>query len=194
MKLPTAIVRLWLGKVPTCHRTGIAHQFCSTADFWGKVRPSGHPGHAQDKAIRNPAPAAAVIQGWRLNRGQCSNHATEAFPPIFVVTSLSSTVVFAPARQSNFWECPSQRVTVMCVGQQAVFTRTRFALEFWPGKRRNAVGVNRAKGAKPNVCAEIIISFFERFARFARITTDGYHRFKRCLKVFINARPKDAMR
>lgn len=175
--LGTIIVRPWLGKVPTYRRTGIAHQFYSMADFWERDRPSRHPGHAQGKVIRNPAPAAAAIPSWRLNRGQCSSRATEVFPPVFVVTSLSSTVVFAPATRSNFWECPSQRVTVMRVGKQVVFTRTQFALALWPEKRRNAAGMNRAKNIKPNVRAEIKIGFFERFVRFERITIDGVSSF-----------------
>ncbi len=124
------IVRPWLEKVPTCHPIGIAHQFCSTADFWERGRPSGHPRHAQGKAIRNPAPAAAAIPDLRLNRDQCSSRAIEVFPPVFVVTSLSSTVVFAPASQLYFWGCPSQRVTVMRAGEQVVFTPTQFALVF----------------------------------------------------------------
>jgi hypothetical protein len=63
------------------------------------------------------------------------------------VTSLSSTVVFAPARQSNFWECPSQRITVMRGRKQYVFRRTQFALELWQGKRRKVVELSQAKGA-----------------------------------------------
>jgi hypothetical protein len=159
-KLSAAIiVRPGLGKVPACRRIGIAHQFYSMADFLGKGHPSGHSRHAQGKAIRNPAPAVAAIPDWRLNRGQCSSRAIEVFPPVFVVTSLSSTVVFAPARRSNFWECPSQRVTVMRAGGQYVFTHTHFALELRPGKRRNVVGMSRAKGARANFRAEIIINF-----------------------------------
>jgi hypothetical protein len=142
------IVRPWLEKVPACRRIGIARQFYSTADFWEKGRPSGHPTHAQGKVIRNPAPAAVVIPNWRLNRGQCSSRAIEAFPPTFVVTSLSSTVVFAPAHQSNFWECQSQSITVMRGRKQYVFRRTQFALELWHGKRRSVVGLSRAKGVK----------------------------------------------
>ena len=166
MKLSAAIiVRLWLGKVPTCRRIGIARQFYSTAGIWGRGRPSEHSKHAQGKAIRNPAPADAVIPDWRLNRGQCSNRAIEVFPPTFVVTSLSSTVVFAPARRSNFWEYPSQRITVMRGGKQTVFTRTQFALELWPGKHRNVVGRSRQSGPSLDFASgEIIEEFLKDLA------------------------------
>lgn len=170
-KLSAAIiVRPWLGKVPACRRIGTAHQFYSMADFLGKGHPSGHSRHAQGKAIRNPAPAVAAILDWRLNRGQCSIRAIEVFPPVFVVTSLSSTVVFAPARRSNFWKCPSQRVTVMRAGEQVVFTPTQFALALWPGTFRNAVEMNRAKSASArsaDCSPKNNGRFFERYAWLA---------------------------
>lgn len=173
-KLPaTIIVRPWLGRVPAYRRIGIARQFYSMADFWGKDRPNGRPGHAQGKAIRNPVLAAAVIPSWRLNRGQCSNRAVEAFLPTFVVTSLSSTVVFAPVRRSSFWECPSQRITVMRAGEQYVFTCTQFALVLWPGKRRNVVGMSQQMVPRADFASKIIEDFLKDLAGCNVFIIDG---------------------
>jgi hypothetical protein len=184
----TITVRLWLEKAPVYRLIGTARQFCSGAGFWGTTHPGALPRRVPDKSIRNPARAVAETQGWPANRGQCSSRVIEVFPPVVAVTSLSSTVVFAPAHRSNFLGYPSQCITVAGGERESVFTLTQYLLEFvWKGCR-TVTGMNRKANATGYAVCEdgvmghsqdeavfragvdFIFTFFERFGLLLRIS------------------------
>jgi hypothetical protein len=142
-------------------------------------------------AIHEPVPGTTAIPDCQLNRGQSSNRTTEVYQPAFVVTGLYSTVVFAPASRSNLGKCLSKRVMVTCAGEQLVFPCKKFALEPSQAKFRNGVGMNRTIGTKINFRRETITGFFLKdLSGFNVLVLAGCHRFKQCVKIFINARPQ----
>jgi hypothetical protein len=144
------IVRRELEKSPICHRIGIESRFCSTANFWETNLRGERLRREPDKAFHNLALCVAVIRGWPMNPGLCSNRAVEALRPKLPATSLFLCAVFLPARRSSSLERPSQPTTLMKSQRKFVFTLTQssqrfhnFALVFEGVGCKKVAGMNR---------------------------------------------------